>query len=106
MGAVVSDRLPDLFLITHRLRIGLHLLPGDSVVAGESSEKAQGLIIMKSEITSHGRGLGNRGTGEVISGCFATTFEIDIGLRGVNGPVKVTIAGEVNSCVGGQPVLL
>jgi len=50
------------------LRIGLQFLPGDSVVAGEGGQKAQGLVIMEPEITGHGGGLGNRGTGEVING--------------------------------------
>ena len=51
---------------------------------------------MKIEIPGHGRGLGDRRAGEIVDGVVSTAFESEIGLWGVNGAEKGTVAGEIN----------
>src|SRR6059036_1682395 len=60
---------------------------------------------MKVEIAGHRCGFGNRSAGEIVSGCVTTAFEVEISLRGVNGAVKGTVAGETERGVAGQAII-
>src|SRR6266545_6983026 len=60
---------------------------------------------MKVEIAGHRCGFCNRSAGEVVSGCVTTAFQVEISLRGVNGAIKGTVAGETDRGVAGQAII-
>src|SRR5262245_1097564 len=60
---------------------------------------------MKVEIAGHICCFGNRCTREVVDGCVAAAFEIESGLRGVDGAKKGSVSSEIDCGIAGQTII-
>src|SRR5262245_7181034 len=71
-----------------------HLAPATNDVPAEGADAGQGFVIVEVEVTVHGGGLGDAGSGEVDDRVGAGAVEFEISGRRVDGAREAGVAAE------------